>query len=77
MTYKPNLGIHKEMELATLLKDLECEMVEYNNLCYKLANINKFDDVNDVVLNTLKKKFETVANNIATINMKIKNIQCK
>jgi hypothetical protein len=77
MTYKPNLGIHKEMELASLLKDLKCQMAEYNNLCRKLDNISQFNDHNDAVLNVLKKKFEIVANNIATINMKIKKIQCK
>lgn len=71
---KPNFGVEKEIMLASLLKELETQMSDYNRLCRELDNVIKTGSDNDVVLNVLKRKFENTASNIKEINLKIKNI---
>ena len=70
-------GLNKEMELLSLLKELEYEMSEYNRLNSELENLLRVDNTNDIVLSVIKKKFQIVAGNISRINISIKNLQKK
>ena len=56
---KPKFGVEKEIMLASLLKELETQMSDYNRLCNELDNVMKIGSDNDVVLNVLKCLFHS------------------